>query len=91
MLLSNGVDAIGLVSIARWKQILARAWRGGCLLGVDERAFPRDFASFVRHHTDLEARVPVRSPAPPLSIDVFEELMHEVASDDRVRWQEHAA
>ena len=92
MLLSNGVNAIGLVSIERWRELLLRARKTGRFLGVDERQFPRDFASFVRYYTDLKKHVPAReSPIEPLSIQEFERLWLEIAPPERVWWQREAA
>jgi len=92
MLLSNGVNAIGLVSIERWRELLRRARNTGRFLGVDEQEFPRDFASFVRYYTDLKKHVPARdSPIEPLSMQEFERLWLEIAPPERVRWQREAA
>jgi hypothetical protein len=49
MLFSHGADSIGLARPARWREILARAREQGYFLGVDEDAFPRDFATFFRY------------------------------------------
>jgi hypothetical protein len=92
MLLSNGVNAIGLVPIERWKELLRRARREGRFLGVDEREFPRDFASFVRYYSELRKHVRARVPTMErLSIEEFERLTSELAPDGRVQWQRHAA
>ncbi|MGH9162557.1 MAG: hypothetical protein ACRD2X_21530 [Vicinamibacteraceae bacterium] len=92
MLLSNGVDAIGLVSIERWKELLRRARTTGRFLGVDERAFPRDFACFVRYYTDLKKYVRARVPiVRPLSIEELEQFATEIAPSNGVRWQREAA
>lgn len=92
MLLSNGVNAIGLVPIERWKQVLRHARGAGRLLGVDEREYPRDFASFVRYYTDLEKHVSTRVPLPNLlTIEGLDRLRSEVESSGHVRWQSEAA
>lgn len=91
MLLSNGVNAIGLVSIERWKELLRRARKEGRFLGVDAREFPRDFASFVRYYSDLKKHVRARVPIETLSIDELESLATELAPGGRVHWQRHAA
>ena len=54
MLFSHGVDSIGLAPIERWRALLQRARQLSGFVGVDERAFPRDFATFVRYSTDLK-------------------------------------
>jgi hypothetical protein len=67
MLFSHGVDSVGLASIERWRSTLRRAREHGGFVGVDEQRFPRDFAAFVRYHTDLK-KIPTRCPMPgPLS------------------------
>jgi hypothetical protein len=43
-LFSHGVDSIGLVPIEQWRRLGQHAARGGGFIGVDERAFSRDFA-----------------------------------------------
>lgn len=92
MLLSNGVEAIGLVPIERWKELLQRARRTGRFLGVDEREFPRDFASFVRYYTDLKKYVRTRVPAvEPLTIAELDTLAAGLAPGDRVHWRRQAA
>ncbi|WP_447980063.1 hypothetical protein [Candidatus Nitrospira bockiana] len=73
-LFSHGVDSIGLVPIERWRRVLARA-RVGRFVGVDEHAFPRDFAVYSRYSYDLLKTVSARYPMPvPLTLkdlDVF--------------------
>jgi len=63
-LFSHGVDSVGLVGIDRWRSILERAAKIGSFLGVDEQAFPRDFATLARYHQAL-SRVRKRYPLPP--------------------------
>ena len=52
MLFSHGVDSAGLAGVERWRQLIGRARRGG-FLGVDERAFPRDFGVLARYQLPL--------------------------------------
>lgn len=95
MLLSNGVNAIGLVPIERWKAILRQATEVGRLLGVDEKEFPRDFASLVRYHTDLKRYVRARVPeSDPIPIEELDAIAAEVLNSSHaahVRWERHAA
>lgn len=63
MLFSHGVDSVGLASIDRWQSLLRRA--NGALIGVDPRAYPRDFGVFVRYHYALRKRFRARYPMPP--------------------------
>jgi hypothetical protein len=53
MLFAHGVHSIGLTPIERWRALLARARRHGAFVGVDERAYPADFAVFARYHPAL--------------------------------------
>lgn len=53
ILFSHGVESVGLPSIERWRAVLGRACCQGRFVGVDERRFPRDFATFARYHTEL--------------------------------------
>ena len=65
MLFSNGTPALGQGSIESWRSILAEARRTGGFLGVDDRAYPSDFATLRRYHTALKALQPhVPLPAP---------------------------
>jgi hypothetical protein len=63
-LFSHGVDSIGLVPLERWAAVRARARRSGELLGVDPRAFPKDFGNFMRYHADLVAKLGATPPLP---------------------------
>lgn len=62
-LFSHGVDSIGLAPIEEWRALLDRATKIGATAGVDERAFPRDFAVFARTRRAL-SRIRHRYPAP---------------------------
>jgi hypothetical protein len=55
---------VGLVPIERWRALLGRAGRRGALVGVDERAYPRDFAIYARYQRELERTIPGRYPLP---------------------------
>ena len=85
MLFSHGVDSVGLASIARWRSLLTRARRQGNFVGVDAAAFPRDFASFVRYHTEMN-RIPARYPIPgPLALSQLAAFLEQTAGRYRVR------
>jgi len=64
MLFAPGVDSIGLAPIGRWRGLLARARAHGRFVGVDEEAYPADFATFARYQPALRA-LPGRFPLPP--------------------------
>lgn len=64
MLFSNGIQGIGMAPIERWRSILQQARHKGRFIGVDEAEFPRDYASFVRYHTELPRHITTRYPLP---------------------------
>jgi hypothetical protein len=64
MLFAHGVSSIGLTPIERWRALLDRARRQGRFVGVDEKAYPADFATFARYHPAIRA-IPGRHPLPP--------------------------
>ena len=83
MLFAHGVHSIGLTPIERWRALLARARRHGGFVGVDEKAYPADFAVFARYHPALRA-IPGRFPLPPpLSWTQFETFLRESGADRR--------
>ncbi|MDQ2696985.1 MAG: hypothetical protein M3Z21_16735 [Pseudomonadota bacterium] len=87
MLFSHGVESVGVAPIERWRALLRRARRQGELLGVDERAYPRDFATFVRYHADLAKLIDERHPLPePLGLDGLDTFLAAAAGDYPVRW-----
>ena len=77
MLFSNGTAAIGQGSIPSWRSILASATKQGSFLGVDEKAYPRDFATLSRYHTALRALEPHHELPPACSLQAFEAAMAE--------------
>ena len=87
-LFSHGVDSVGLPSIDRWAAVLNRARRSGRFVGVDPRAFPRDFAVFLRFHRDLAA-IAARSPMPdPLTLVQLDTFLARAGYRFGVRWVE---
>ena len=88
MLFSHGVDSIGLVPLDRWRSVLARAKRKGEFIGVDERAYPRDFAAFARYHTELRRRIAVALPPPPLlTLDDVDRFVAQTDEHYEVVWE----
>jgi hypothetical protein len=86
MLFSHGVDSVGLAPIERWRTILRRARKRGSFVGVDEQRFPRDFAAFVRYHTDLK-KVPTRCLMPGrLSLGGLDEFLGRTGGRYPVKW-----
>lgn len=89
MLFSHGVNSIGLAPIERWESILRRARERGSFVGVDEDAFPRDFATFVRYHTEMK-KIEARYPIPgPLALSQLDTFLEHYGSRYPVRWIEH--
>jgi hypothetical protein len=90
-LFSHGVDSVGLPSIDRWAAVLGRARRHGRLVGVDRRAFPRDFAVFLRFHRDLTA-IGAQAPMPaPLTLAQLNRFLAVAGHRFRVQWREGPA
>jgi hypothetical protein len=86
MLFSHGVDSVGLAPIGRWRSALRQARKHGGFVGVDERRFPRDFATFVRYHADLK-KVPTRySILGSLSLSRLDEFLGRTGDRYSVRW-----
>lgn len=86
-LFSHGVNSIGLVAIDQWRSVFGRAERSGGFLGVDERAFPRDFAVFVRFHRALQQLRPHYALPQPLTLAALDEFLDRGRHDYRVEWQ----
>lgn len=87
LLLSNGIDAIDLAPIARWRALLRRARRRGASLGADEDEFPFDLGAFLRYERALKRQLRERlAPPAPLGIDELEAFIGESAGRYRVQW-----
>ena len=87
MLFSHGVESIGLTPIEHWRAILGRARKQGAFVGVDERAYPRDFAVFVRYYYDLKRKIHARYPMPPpLALSRLDEFLRETPTRYPVQW-----
>jgi hypothetical protein len=85
-LFAHGVDSVGLAPIERWRAIVNRATRDGRFAGVDQRAYPRDFASFVRYHHALKD-VGQWAPLPdPMPLATFEAFLEHSSDHPRLRW-----
>src|SRR5215203_4903608 len=86
-LFSHGVESVGLPAIGQWRTVLQRAGKVGSFLGVDEQAFPRDFATMARYHRAL-AQVRNRYPMPcPLSLDELDEFLGRQGERYPVDWK----
>lgn len=88
MLFSHGTRSAGLAPIERWRSTLDRARRKGCFLGVDEEAFPQDFASIARYHEAMR-RLPSRFPMPgALTLAQLDAFLSEQGGRYAVQWLE---
>jgi hypothetical protein len=86
MLFSHGVESVGLPQVERWRSLTRRARKRGGFVGVDEEEFPRDYATFVRYHTDLR-RIPARYPMPgPLTLGQLDGFLQGAGDRYPVRW-----
>jgi hypothetical protein len=90
MLFSHGVNAVGVVPIERWRKVLDRARRHGAFLGVDEEAYPGDFATFANYHSAIQ-RIPARYPLPgPLLLDDVQRFLDDSTQDYEISWERPA-
>ncbi|MBV8100022.1 MAG: hypothetical protein JOZ31_12770 [Verrucomicrobia bacterium] len=56
MLFPHGVESVGLASVKDW-EALSQYARSSCrFIGADRKAYPRDFAAFLRYHRELWQR-----------------------------------
>ena len=86
-LFSHGVNSIGLPSIADWRSLLRHTTKHGSFIGVDERAFPRDFAIYARYHDALLKTIRERHPLPdPLTLNELDHFLQTHADQYRVEW-----
>lgn len=76
MLFSHGTEGIGLAPLDDWRRIIGQARRRCSFIGVDERRYPRDFATFIRFQQVLHRLGPRHEP-PPLAIARFDALLRE--------------
>ena len=87
MLFSHGVDSIGLASIERWQELLSRAKNKGSFVGVDPKAYPRDFAVFVHYYDDVIEKIKARYPIPAsLTLNELDEFVGATLGRYRVEW-----
>lgn len=59
-------------------------------LGADERAFPRDFAVFIRYHFALLRAIPARHALDQLDLRDFDHFHHEHQHRYRVTWRDES-
>jgi hypothetical protein len=86
MLFPHGTEGAGFAPASRWREVIDRVGAGG-LLGVDEEAYPRDFAGLKRYHEavkELGARQPL--PEEPLRLQEIDEFVAEAGGRYDVSW-----
>ncbi|HET8702194.1 MAG TPA: hypothetical protein VFL97_11080 [Nitrococcus sp.] len=77
---------MGQVTVKRWKALADNARHGGGLVGVDERAYPRDFAVFARYHKAPQRIITARYSLPdPLTFDELEAFLERAGERYGVR------
>jgi hypothetical protein len=87
MLFSHGTDSAGLASIQEWRSVLNRAKQRGEFVGVDEKAYPRDFASMMRYYTDLKEKVSQRYALPSsLTLEQLDRFIEEKGDRFPIQW-----
>ncbi len=87
MLFSHGVRSIGLAAIEDWDQCLAKARKQGYYVGVDRRAYPQDFATFVNYSRDLERRFGnVNRVLPPMPYATARDFIRSHSAGTRLSW-----
>jgi hypothetical protein len=76
-----------LVSIDEWRRIIETGSRAASFVGVDERAYPQDFAVFVRYYESLVDAFSVRYPLPaPLTMEESNGFLRENGGRYCVEW-----
>jgi hypothetical protein len=86
MLFSHGVESIGLVPIDEWRRIMSQGATRSSFMGVDEAAYPRDFAVFVRYHEDLVHKIRAPYPITSLSLEELDQFISQANNRYRVQW-----
>jgi hypothetical protein len=87
MLFPHGTEGAGFAPASRWQQVIDRVGAGG-FLGVDQDAYPRDFAGLKNYHEaikELGARHPL--PDEPLSLGDVDRFVAEEGSRFAVDWR----
>lgn len=88
ILFSHGVDAVGLPSLARWRQVFNYARKRGEFIGMEEDKFPRNFATLIRYYTDLQRQIPSRYPLPgALTLEQLNKFIQEKGDLFPLQWE----
>ncbi|RPH36478.1 hypothetical protein EHM92_04440 [bacterium] len=88
MLMSNGIEAVGIVPVEQWRNILRRGVEEGTFLGMSEEKFPLDLGSFGRYHREFVRTVKERHPMPePLGERDLDSFLEENGGRYEVEWK----
>ena len=87
MLFAHGADSVGVVPIARWRSILARARKFGDFVGVDQEKFPRDLATPSATTPRSKDSNPL-SAAGPLTLERLDTFLEREGHRYEVEWTE---
>ena len=87
MLFSHGTDSVGLASIEEWRTALKQAKQRGEFVGVDETAYPRDFASMINYHNELKEKISERYPLPDsMTLKQLNEFLERRGDSFAMQW-----
>ena len=87
MLMSNGLQGIGQVPIRRWKSLLGYARKNARFLGLNEKKYPMDFASFVRYEDDLKKIRVSPETVPTLTLAELDQFIAMSKKIYKIRWE----
>lgn len=80
MLISHGLNSVGMASRERWQAILKQAQTQGAFVGVDPTKYPLDLRTNVRYRDALTENISKRYPLPPplplSQLDTFLDASH---------------
>jgi hypothetical protein len=73
--------------MADWRRLIEHASSRSQFIGVDQTAFPRDFAVYARYHDDLLRTIPQQQALPhPLTLGQLDEFLYTHAQRYEVDW-----
>jgi hypothetical protein len=88
MLMSNGIEAVGIVPVERWRGSLRRGIHEGSFLGMDQGKFPLDLGSFGTYHKEFVETVKQRYPMPkPMGERELDRFLGQNPGRYEVEWE----
>jgi hypothetical protein len=85
-LFQHGVECVGLPSIERWRELMAKARKRNGFLGVHEPLHPRDFGALASYQDDIQ-KLPSRYPLPgPVGLGELTKFIAENGGRYKVTW-----